>query len=161
MDPLSITTASLTIAKLCAQCVISLTVWVGEVRNVDERIESFCTEIKNLSSNLDALNNAILAPEVMQITLETNMLAVADLWEQLQVSLSDCENTMKQLRAILSELKNGLGVKAGLFRKPIKQFRESLESGQISTLRERILFFSSSLGLTIQMLNLYVRTTRI
>ncbi|KAJ9611534.1 hypothetical protein H2200_004718 [Cladophialophora chaetospira] len=157
MDPLSITTGSLTIAKLCAQCIISLAVWVGEVRSVDERVELFCAEIKNLSSNLDAVNNTLLMPEFVQATNEASKMAIVDLWKQLKVSLGDCEKTMEQLRDILDSLKAGFGKGAGLFRRPIKQFRESLESGEISTLRERILFFTSSLGLTIQMLNLAVQ----
>jgi hypothetical protein len=154
MDPLSITTASLTIAKLCAQCVVSLALWVGEVRTIDDRVESFCAEIKNLSSNLDSLHNALQTPEALQAANEADNGAFADLWKQLDISLGDCEKTMKQLRDILENLKVGFGVKARLFRKPIKQFRESLESGEISTLRERVLFFTSSLALTMQMLNL-------
>jgi hypothetical protein len=111
MDPLSITTASLAIAKLCAQCVVSLAIWVGEVRAIDDRIESFCAEIKSLSSILDALNNTLQTPEALQAADEANQGAIADLWEQLKVSLGDCEKTMDQLRDILDGLKAGFGVK--------------------------------------------------
>jgi hypothetical protein len=156
MDPVTIASTTFAIAKISAQCIVSLTVWVGEVKTVDERVEGFCAEIKNLGSTLDALNGYLLQPEFD--IKEKDQLDAASwitICTQLKVSLVDCERTMEQLSAILEGLKTGRrGRTMGIFRKPIKQFRESLESGQISILRERILFFTSSLGLAVQMLNL-------
>jgi hypothetical protein len=147
MDPITIATTSIAIAKLSAQCIVALTTWVGEVKTADERIEGFCAEIENQSSTLDALNGCLDRPEFNVLDKDesdTSINANASSWEslcaQLKVSLDYYEKTTEQLRTTLEGLKTGFGTAWKIFRRPIKQFRESLEAGQISILRERILF---------------------
>lgn len=156
MDPLSITAGSLTIAKLCATCIVSLTTWVGEVRAIDGRIEAFCTEIRSLTQTLDALNSSLLLPEMLRAAQAADSTSEGELWRQLHISLDDCRTTMEQLREILDSLKKPLGRGLRLFRRPVSQFKESLEAGTIALLRERIIFFNTSLALPLQMMNLYV-----
>jgi hypothetical protein len=156
MDPLSIAAGSLTIAKLCATCIVSLTIWVGEVRGIDGRIEALCAEIRNLSQTLDALNNSLGLPEMLRAAEAADATSEGELWKQLQMSLDDCKSTMEQLRDVLDKLKKPSGRGLRLFRRPITQFKESLEAGTIALLRERIIFFNTSLALPLQMMNLYV-----
>jgi hypothetical protein len=106
MDPLSIAAGSLTIAKLCATCIVSLTTWVGEVRAIDGRIEAFCAEIRNLSQTLDALNSSLLLPEMVRAAEAADSSSEGELWKQLHMSLNDCRATMEQLREILDSLRN-------------------------------------------------------
>ena len=40
MDPLSIAVGSLQVVSLCAQSTVALAQWIGDVKNVDERIDA-------------------------------------------------------------------------------------------------------------------------
>ena len=155
MDPVSITVACMSIAKLSAQCILSLTIWLGEVKTVDDRIEAFCKEMQSLSGILESLNNALQQSDMQTAASDTKEGAGSSLWDQIVSTLQDCEETMKALQSVLGRLTKASSHRFLRFiRKPVKQFKESLESGEISTLRQRILFYISGLSLPIQMMNL-------
>ena len=68
---------------------------------------------------------------------------------QIASLIKDCENTMVILNQILESLSASSG---NVFRRPCRQFRESLVSGDIARLRQRIQLFNSTLTLPLQMI---------
>ena len=149
MDPLSITVGSLQIVSLCAQSTVALAQWVGDVKTVDERIDAFSTEIKALSATYEALHHSLRSPVMLRAARASEYSSGGQLWRQIASLIKDCENTMVILNQILESLSTSSG---NVFRRPCRQFRESLVSGDIARLRQRIQLFNSTLTLPLQMI---------
>lgn len=153
MDPLSIVVASTTLTKLCPQVILSLKVWIGEVSTIDDIVSAFCGEIRCLENTLEALQAKLNEPSMREAVRAVDVTAGGRLWTQVERSMSDCVTTLESLDNILKGLSRPEG---NLFRRSVKQFRLSLESGKIATLRQRIVFFTTTLDLPVQMISLYV-----
>ena len=148
MDPLSITVGSLQIVSLCAQSTVALAQWVGDVKTVDERIGAFSTEIKALSATYEALHHSLRSPAMLRAARASEYSSGGQLWRQIASLIKDCENTM----VILNQILESLSTSGNVFRRPYRQFRESLVSGDIARLRQRIQLFNSTLTLPLQMI---------
>lgn len=73
--------------------------------------------------------------------------------KQVTQSLKDCKTTMEAVIKILEYID---GNQKGLLRRPQKQLKESLVSGDLANLRQRIQFFNSTINLPLQMITVYV-----
>src|SRR5277367_573281 len=145
MDPLSITVGSLQIVSLCAQSTVVLAQWIGDVKTVD----AFSTEIKALSTTYEALHHSLRSPVMLRAARASEYSSGGQLWRQIASLIKDCENTM----VILNQILESLGTSSGnVFRRPYRQFCESLVSGDIARLRQRIQLFNSTLTLPLQMI---------
>lgn len=149
MDPLSITVAALQIIGFCAQC----TGWIAHLKSVDERVQAFATEIEALSATHAALTKALESPTMVAAARAAEQNAGGDLWKQVAQSLEDCKTTMAAVIKILDYID---GNQKGLLRRPQKQLKESLVSGDLANLRQRIQFFNSTINLPLQMITVYV-----
>jgi chaperonin cofactor prefoldin len=150
MDPLSVTVASLSIIGSCTQCALILTQWVGKLKTIDERIQTFINEIQSLSATHDALQKSLQQPAIVAAARNTEQNAGAALWKQVQRSLNDCKDTLEKLQKVLNDINPNSG---SLFRRPILTFKESLLSGDMAALRQRLILFNSTLSLPLQMIN--------
>src|SRR2546423_3053895 len=101
MDPLAIAVGSLQIVSLCAQSTVALPQWIGDVKNVDERIDAFSTEIKALSANYEALNHSLRSPVVLKVAIASEYSSGGQLWRQIASLAKDCKNTMVTLHSAL------------------------------------------------------------
>jgi ankyrin repeat protein/tetratricopeptide (TPR) repeat protein len=150
MDPLSVTVASLSIIGSCTQCALILTQWIGKLKTIDERIQTFINEIQSLSATHDALQKSLQQPAIVAAARNTEQNAGAALWKQVQRSLNDCKDTLEKLQKVLNDINPNSG---SLFRRPILTFKESLLSGDMAALRQRLILFNSTLSLPLQMIN--------
>jgi SMC interacting uncharacterized protein involved in chromosome segregation len=150
MDPLSITAASLSVVISCGQVAFTLTQWLGKLKAIDDKIQTFIGEIKSLSATHDALQKSLQQPAMVAAARSTEQNAGPALWKQVQRSLNDCKDTIEQLKKVLNDINPNSG---GLFRRPIQTFKESLVSGDIAELRQRLILFNSTLSLPLQMIN--------
>lgn len=148
MDPFSLTAGALQIAGACAQCTVTIIKWVGDVRTVDARISSFCDEVAALQATYEGLERSLSSPlmaEAARVAYQTS--DGAHLWAQIKEALNDSRRTMKRVNEVLTNIARTSG-----FGRRIKtQLQESLASGELSRLRQRIQFFNSALSLPIQM----------
>jgi len=146
MDPLSITVASTSLAALCGKCILSLTKWVGEVREIDHVIRGFCDEIRALQDGLQSLRSVTedkaSAISRMVISSGHNLL-----WAQINRSVSDANDVLSRLTYILEGFTTG-----NLRFRVQRQFKMSIQEGEISTLRQRLLLLTSTLSLPLQMM---------
>lgn len=62
MDPFSLTTGALQIAGACAQRIVTIIKWFGDVRVVDVRISSFCDEVAALQATYEGLERSLSSP---------------------------------------------------------------------------------------------------
>lgn len=148
MDPFSLTAGALQIAGACAQCTVTIIKWVGDVRTVDARISSFCDEVAALQATYEGLERSLSSPLMAEAARVANQTSDgAHLWAQIKEALNDSRRTMKRVNDVLTNIARTSG-----FGRRIKtQLLESLASGELSRLRQRIQFFNSALSLPIQM----------
>jgi hypothetical protein len=154
MDPLSITASSVTLATLCVQCgqcVVSLTQWIGEIKAIDSTIRGFRDEIRSLKQVLTSLESAINTDPMREVARMASSNDSKVLWLQIDSSLSDVRKALTSLEKVLERIRRA---PKGLFRKPVQQFRTSLESGEIASLRQRLILLYSTLNLPLQMLSM-------
>lgn len=148
MDPFSLTAGAIQIAAACAQCTVTIIKWVGDVRTVDARIASFCDEVSALRATYEGLDRSLSSPlmaEAVRVASKTS--DGAPLWLQIREALDDSKRTMKRVNEVLTHIASTSG-----FARRIKtQLQESLASGELFRLRQRIQFFNSALSLPIQM----------
>ncbi|KAK5552731.1 hypothetical protein LTR46_009146 [Exophiala xenobiotica] len=148
MDPFSITSGALQIAGACAQITITIIKWVGDVRTVDARISSFCDEVAALRTTYEGLERSLSSPLMAEAARVASQTSDGfHLWKQIQETLNDSKRTVKRVNEVL----NHIGQTSGFGRKIRAQLQESLSSGELSRLRQRIHFFNSALALPIQM----------
>lgn len=145
MDPLSITVGTLQIISFCAQCAG----WIASLKNVDERVQAFASEIETLSAHHDALTKALQSPGMIAVARAAEQNAGGDLWKQVMFSLNDCKNTMEAVANILRDIDRN---SRGPLRRPQKQLKESLAAGDLAKLRQRIQFFNSTISLPLQIM---------
>ncbi|KAK4943706.1 hypothetical protein LTR10_016803 [Elasticomyces elasticus] len=148
MDPFSFTTGALQIAAACAQCTITIIKWVGDVRTVDARISSFCDEVAALRTTYEGLERSLASPLIAEAARVASQTPDgAHLWRQIKETLEDSKRTVFRVNEVL----NQIGRTSGLARRVRTQLQESLSSGELSRLRQRIQFFNTALALPIQM----------
>lgn len=150
MDPLSIAAATGSIILSCGQITFILTQWIGRLKTIDDRIQTFINEIQSLSATHDALQKTLQQPAMVAAARSAEQNAGAGLWKQVQRSLNDCKATIEQLKKVLNDINSSSG---GLFRRPVQTFKESLLSGDVAGLRQRLVLFNSTLALPLQMIN--------
>jgi hypothetical protein len=148
MDPFSLTAGALQIAGLCAQCTVTIIKWVGDVRSVDARISSFCDEVAALQATYEGLKRSLSSPLMAEAARVANQTADgAHLWIQIKEALNDSSRTMKRVNEVLTNIASP----SGTGRRIKTQLQESLASGELARLRQRIQFFNTALSLPIQM----------
>lgn len=150
MDPVSIAAATASIILSCGQITFTLTQWIGRLKTIDERTQTFINEIQSLSATHDALQKSLQQPAMVAAARSAEHNAGAGLWKQVQRSLNDCKATIEQLKKVLNDINPNSG---GLFRRPVQTFKERLVSGDIAELRQRLVLFNSTLSLPLQMIN--------
>lgn len=150
MDPVSIAAAAGSIILCCGQITFILTQWIGRLKTIDERIQTFINEIQSLSATHDALQKSLQQPAMVAAARSAEQNAGAGLWKQVQRSLNDCKTTIEQLKKVLNDINPNSG---GLFRRPVQTFKERLVSGDVAELRQRLVLFNSTLSLPLQMIN--------
>ncbi|KAK5056634.1 hypothetical protein LTR84_012166 [Exophiala bonariae] len=148
MDPFSLTAGALQIAGACAQCTVTIIKWVGDVRTVDARISSFCDEVAALQATYEGLERSLSSPLMAEAARVANQTSDgAHLWTQIKEALNDSKRTMRRVNDVLTNIART----SGFGRRVKTQLQESLASGELSRLRQRIQFFNSALSLPIQM----------
>lgn len=153
MDVLGALASSTQIVVLCAEATSKIAQWYESVRTVDQRIDSFKREIETLRNTYDVLQKSLREPSMAEAARATDKELGGILWQQMHRTLRDCSNTVAEVNAILDKI----GASHRLLHGPVmKQLRESLHTGQLARLRERIIIFGSGLQLPMQMLQLRV-----
>ncbi|KAJ9626227.1 hypothetical protein H2203_003859 [Taxawa tesnikishii (nom. ined.)] len=149
MDPLSITTAVLSITKLCISSIGPLATWIGDIKGIAKTIEGFQGEIETLAATLDCLKDTITSIELNFPNMGSEQGTCGRLLVRVSAILGDCEATMDRLGSIFAQLdKHRRSNKV----RAIRQFRYELKSGEVACLRQRILHFNSTLALPLQLL---------
>ncbi len=124
---------------------------------MDEQITEFCTDIRALSATYEALNNSLHSPVFASAAHVLEHNSGNRLWQQQANSIKDCENTMLILNDILNEFAVDLG---NPYRRGYELLSDSLSSGDIVRLRQRVQLFNSVLALPLQMMTTHIQNEK-
>ncbi|EXJ60482.1 hypothetical protein A1O7_04635 [Cladophialophora yegresii CBS 114405] len=148
MDPFSLTAGALQIASACAQCTVTIIKICGDIKSVDARVSSFCDEVGALRATYDGLEKSLSSPLLLEAARVASRTSDGShLWKQIRDALDDSTKTMRRVNEILIQITKA----SGFARKVKAHLTESLHTGELSRLRQRIQFFNAALSLPIQM----------
>jgi chromosome segregation ATPase len=151
MDPLSITVASGSLARLCTQLSASLYTFVSEARCVDKTVQAFQDEIEDLSKVLNSINTSFNDPTYKEAALKATTEHERLHWENLRKSMNDCQWTLESLVNALKRVKKE---DSGFFRRPRKQIRLNMTSAEIVRLQKQIQSYKNTMELSLHMITL-------
>ena len=150
MDPLSIASSISSLVLVGGKCVIELTKWVGEVKEISQKINGFCAEITTLTDVLSSIES------ITQTYTKTNAFLSGPghsqvmLWSKINQVLSDVKAELSRLDRIISRFSKA----PSLFGKVKSQFKMSFEEGAIALARSRIKMLCTTLNITLQVLTM-------
>ncbi|KAJ2895981.1 ankyrin [Zalerion maritima] len=99
MDPLSVAASTTSLLAFCVKTSISLTKWIGEVREIDHVIEGFCGEIKSMGRVLESLKISIQdRSSVAALQRTTNGVS---LWNDIAQSIADTDLALNLLDQVM------------------------------------------------------------
>ena len=153
MDPVSITAGSISIIHLCARSTISLARWTGTKQTTNDQINTFCAEIRALSATYDALNNKLRSPMMASAAQSLDQKSNGGMWQYIAMSVKDCESTLVILNGVLNKFSSD---STELYQRKYQLFAESMRTGDLSRLRQRIPIFDMSLAFLLQLIIMYV-----
>lgn len=144
MDPLSIASASGSVALVCIRLSKQIYTWVNQAKDVDEEVESFATEVVAYSRVLNAIDQNLRRPAIAEAVRTSE----GDFWSHVKRSLDDCNETLALLEKILGKLG---GASNNPFTKVAKNVKLGMAYEKITTLRRQINTYNSTIQLALQM----------
>ncbi|KAI0446257.1 hypothetical protein F4803DRAFT_62009 [Xylaria telfairii] len=145
MDPLSITTAVITLIG-AANNVYSC---LQSIRHADRGLQSLVKEVSALNGFLRSIERALE-------DCRDNPYALAHidpaLWKESKIALSDCQETLEQLGSVFSEPKRPSRSNT-LFRRARVAAELHSRAGEIASFREKISMSNMSLQTLLQVIN--------
>ncbi|KAI0471341.1 hypothetical protein F4859DRAFT_116440 [Xylaria cf. heliscus] len=145
MDPLSITTAVITLLG-AANNVYSC---LQSIRHADRGLQSLVKEVSTLNGFLRSIEGALE-------DCRDNPYALTHidpaLWKESKIALSDCQETLDQLGSVFSEPKRPSRSNT-LFRRARVAAELHSRAGEIASFREKISMSNMSLQTLLQVIN--------
>jgi hypothetical protein len=144
MDPLSIASTSGNVALVCVRLSKQIYTWVNQTRDVDEKVESFATEVVAYSRVLCAIDQNLRRPAIAEAVRTSE----GDFWSHVKRSLDDCSKTLALLEKIQGKLG---GASNNPFTKVVKNVKLSVAYEKVTALRRQIKTYNSTMQLALQM----------
>lgn len=148
MEAFGLAASALQIVGFCASTTQMIVRWGIDVRTADERIRGFYDEITTLETTYIEVRNCLESPISRNIAMASYKTTDGHrLWNGVRDALNDSYATMTKVRAVLDKIDKS----SGILRRPKVVFQESVRSGELGHLRERLKYFNSTIALSIQM----------
>ena len=154
MDPVSITTGSLTLAKVALRIASVLHSGVQAVRGADATLKDFHGEVTTLANSLNLVGRMFQNPKLKN--LDKKSLAsdgqVSDALQSLRSILVDCEDTLSRLNSIVQNASSTS--KKTIFRRGIIAVKLDFKSAEIISARNQIQTYGVAMQISFSVLNL-------
>ena len=161
MDPISIATGSLALAKTAFRIAVALHSGFEAVNSANTTLQVFHGEVTALANSLDLVGKTCEAPRIKDLgeeSLHSDGL-LANVLRSLEGLLSDCKDTLARLDAIVQQAKSKSSI--SIFRRSSTALKLNLNSANLALVRQQIQTYISAMQMTISMLNMYVTSTAI
>ena len=150
MEPISILLALAGVLRICMKAAALIRNHTEKIKQVSESMRSVKTEFDSLHGILVTLDQSLKLPSLQG---SVNSEYVRQHWQYLEKSLKDCQQTLKRLNAILEGNKDG-GPSAG------NQIALDASLGMMTTLKHEIAVYRQTVGLSLNLIIVYVLRLR-
>lgn len=151
MEPLSITTAVVTLVGACSKLTTLLGV-INKSKTVDTSIKSLGIEINSLAQVLGNIGVSFGDSAIAAATLESRTGHEVQHWRNVKRSMDDCESTLKMLEPILKSVKQG---ENWIFPALRRQMKLEERAGEIALLKQQIASYRQAMQLSFQLITVY------
>ena len=156
MDPISIVTLSGGVAKLCYQIATTLFNFACDVRDVDDSLNTFATEISSFSLILRAVTSTLNDPLLGFDKIWRSETSNQDVWSALGGSIENLKRYLDRLRSSLHVISKSEADKT-LFNQAIKAFELRIKKDNVDNLRSVLRTHQLSLNTALVMVQLYAQ----
>ncbi|KAE9375967.1 hypothetical protein N431DRAFT_370949 [Stipitochalara longipes BDJ] len=133
MDPVSITTSTITLIQAAGVVSAALHEFVATFRNADSRVAALSSQLSRLIKFLEAVDRTLRKCR--------GPLSLAsmdeDLWHQSALSLEDCKTTLDELATFINRIK-AVAKSSGIFRRARVAMDLTMYAGDITGFEEKI-----------------------
>jgi hypothetical protein len=150
MDPLSITTASLSIAKICTTVCWELKEFIDGVKSAPSVIRVLLQEVEGFQTTLESLNE-VLGDDRTKSTIQSSG-HIGTHWMNLKICLDDASVTIESLEVTISRINKTVGVLDSTRR----YMRLQSASNEIQRFQQQIRSYKDTIYVSLQTAILYV-----
>jgi hypothetical protein len=151
MDPLSIATGAAALSKTAYSLVKALHSGIEAVKSVDANLGVFAGEVSALAEALHLVDCAFQDPRLSELDTQDEKYTSTVL-KSLRKILTDCEDTLVKLDAIINEASKGF--RKTLLRRTVTAIKLNFKSANIVLVRQQIQTYSTAMQMTLSMLNI-------
>jgi Mg2+ and Co2+ transporter CorA len=149
MDPLSITTASITLVKLCATVGWELQKFIDDVKLSGTVINALHKDMQAFEKVLEQVKNILNNPE---IDTSSSTGPMRSHWHHLKDSLSDAEKTLNALETTILRVNKNVG----FLHSTRTHIRLQRATDEIALFQQQIRTYNDTFQISLQTIGLYV-----
>ena len=142
MDPVSIAGAVGPALKALYSVTTTLYTFITSAKKVDQSLENLQSEVRGLTRVLEDIEKFL--KDVIITQTRNTMPGIDGAWGPIYNAIQDTQHTIKALQKVLGSLGSPSEVTNG-FKKTVKQIQLNINLEEISNIRSRIQWHSTSL----------------
>jgi methyl-accepting chemotaxis protein len=151
MDPLSIATASASLAGFCVKLSTIIYNFIDKSQHVERTVQVLRVEIDSLSQVLTSISVNFNDHSLAETALDSQTGHEAQHWKNFEGLMDDCKETLEALEHVLEPMKK----KSRPFARPVKQFKLEQMSREIELLKQQIAAYRQTMSLSLQLITVY------
>jgi hypothetical protein len=150
MDPLTIVSSSLALAKLCSLVGWELKKFIDGTKLVGTAINALSHDVQSFEKILEQMKDTVNDPKVKASLVQSGH--VGSHWSDLQTSLDDAEETLKALEATILRVNKSTNV----LDSTRKQIRLKGATDEIAVYQQMIRSYKDTIQVSLQTTMLWV-----
>ena len=151
MDPLSIATASASLAGFCLALSTVIQNFIDKSQYVEITVQVLRVEINALSQVLTSISVHFNDHSLAETALDSQTGHDAQHWKNFEGLMDDCKETLAALEHALERMAK----KSWSLARPVKQFKLEQRSGEMELLKQQIAAYRQTMSLSLQLITVY------
>ena len=152
MDPLSLVVATATLLDMSIKVSKAIKAYVEKVRNPDKCFNYLRLEIDSLSTLLERFRATLSDNSSVQSRVRFEAGHDAEYWKYIRVSISYCQQTIKELEDVVKRVSNGQN---GLIGRMLGPILRSPQTDEIPMYLQQIKSYRKAIGFSLTWISVY------
>ncbi|PMD54883.1 uncharacterized protein K444DRAFT_666840 [Hyaloscypha bicolor E] len=150
VDPLSIAASSAALAQLCFKLSVAINGFVGDVRSIDDKIQTLHQGLNSLSQILTGVSLAWTSnPEVAAAQTGPD----GQLWVSVKDSISRCAAVLDKFEQLLNRVSTDSGTNRGILRRSVSKIKFNFNTNDMDGFRTEIDIYHRVLVIALNSIN--------
>jgi hypothetical protein len=154
MDPLSIATASISLAAFAVKLAVGIDECIEAIKTTDDTFKILALELKALEQTLNAVDTSLHRPNLKDSFRKT--VSEAEFETQLasfDALLKDCKTALEELEQLLNSITSGR-LAHGILRKPAAAWKLNSKAPALGRIQSLVKTYNSTMHINLQIMNL-------